>query len=219
MEGRGKEILEQLLRGRTPEERERLSLAWERIATGDPDSLPVLFALSDRFSLEAHAALLGEMRSIHASLEGMAREIGQGASATVERTELAAEATLDHADRFGELIPKLEQIVTSQEEASTRAIGQVQAIAKDIDQALRAARQQYDRSGSWKLVGFLALLAALVAGIGFWSGGELRSWRERERIYELLHLSASGDNEAAQELSEHIKNYRERHKLLSGKTR
>jgi len=188
MDSRGKEILEQLLRERSPEERERLSQAWERTAAGDPESLPVLFALSDRFSLEAHAALLGEMRLIQAEVEGMAREMGQGARATVERTEAAAKGALDHAARFGELIPRLERMVSGQEEACRRLVREVEKSARDIERSLEAARRQHQESVTWSTLVFLALLTAIMAGIGFWLGGELRGWREREPADKPLPL-------------------------------
>lgn len=69
-------ILRILLAGTEPEDRERLRVAWERHAQGDPDSLPALYALADRFSLIAHAALLQRqeklLETFHARMGGAA---------------------------------------------------------------------------------------------------------------------------------------------------
>jgi len=51
-------VLRILLTQTEPEDRDRLRVAWERHAQGNPDSLPALYALADRFSLAAHAELL-----------------------------------------------------------------------------------------------------------------------------------------------------------------
>lgn len=213
----GRDVLELLLRERSPEERQRLAEAWERVAGGDPESLPVLYALADRFSLEAHAALLGEIRMIHASLEGMAREIGQGATATVERTESAAKATSAHAALFAELIPKLERIAIDQEQAATKAVKDVGSAAGDIERSLRAARQHYDRSETWKNVVGLALLTTLLTATGFLLGGKLYEWREVDRLRGLIHRWDSGDKGANEELSRELRSYRERHGLAKPK--
>ncbi|RYD30276.1 MAG: hypothetical protein EOP86_20270 [Verrucomicrobiaceae bacterium] len=69
-------ILRILLARTEPEDRERLRVAWERHAQGDPDSLPSLYALADRFSLMAHAALLQRqerlLEAFHARVGGAA---------------------------------------------------------------------------------------------------------------------------------------------------
>ena len=52
------DTLATLLKGVEEKDRIRLKVAWERHAKGDPDSLPALYALADRFSILAHAALL-----------------------------------------------------------------------------------------------------------------------------------------------------------------
>jgi hypothetical protein len=57
-------ILSLLLAKQKPEDQARLRVAWERYAKGDPDSLPALYALADRFSLHAHAALLDEQKKL-----------------------------------------------------------------------------------------------------------------------------------------------------------
>ena len=62
--GDSSRVLEILLSQMTSEDRERLLVAWERHAQGDPDSLPALYALADRFSLTAHAALLERQESL-----------------------------------------------------------------------------------------------------------------------------------------------------------
>lgn len=202
-----------LLRERTPEERQRLAEAWERVAGGDPDSLPALYALADRFSLEAHAALLNEIRSIHSHLEGMAREIGQGASVTVQRTEAAAQATSDHAALFRGLIPKLEGLAVDQEQASTKAIQGVKATAENIESSLRAARQQYDRSENWKTTAFMALIAGVVFAVlgaaGFLTGAELRNHQERRELNALLARWRDGDDAAYRQLMERVEAQRQ----------
>lgn len=209
----GRDVLEMLLRERTPEERQRLAEAWERVAGGDPDSLPALYALADRFSLEAHAALLNEIRSIHGHLEGMAREIGQGASVTVQRTEAAAQATSDHAALFRELIPKLERIAVDQEQAATKALGSVKMTAGEIERSLRAAKQHYDRGDTWRMAAFIAVVFALMGSIGFLLGGKLYEWREVERLRGLLDRWDNGDKSVNDELGREIREYRERHGL------
>jgi hypothetical protein len=62
-------VLEILLSQTTSEDRERLLVAWERHAQGDPDSLPALYALADRFSLTAHATLLERQESLLAAFQ------------------------------------------------------------------------------------------------------------------------------------------------------
>ena len=62
-------VLEILLSQTSSEDRERLLVAWERHAQGDPDSLPALYALADRFSLTAHAALLERQESLLAAFQ------------------------------------------------------------------------------------------------------------------------------------------------------
>ena len=67
--GDGGRVLEILLSQTTSEERERLRVAWERHAHGDPDSLPALYAMADRFSLIAHAAILERQESLLADFQ------------------------------------------------------------------------------------------------------------------------------------------------------
>lgn len=62
-------VLEILLLQMTSEDRERLLVAWERHAQGDPDSLPALYAMADRFSLIAHAAILERQENLLADFE------------------------------------------------------------------------------------------------------------------------------------------------------
>lgn len=69
----GARTLEILLSQMTREDRERLRVAWERHAQGDPDSLPAIYALADRFSLTAHAALLKQQENL---LESFKETIG-----------------------------------------------------------------------------------------------------------------------------------------------
>lgn len=178
MDGRGKEILEQLLRERTPEERRRLSAAWERAAGGDPDSLPALFALSDRFSLEAHAAMLAEMVRMRADLEHMAREIGRGAGATVARAEAAAAAAGERAARFESLIPAVEGMVREQREEGLALLARAEESARSISRELGEARRTQERLLSGGMVVFSAVLTTIAMGLGFWAGGELRALRE-----------------------------------------
>jgi hypothetical protein len=63
-------ILRILLVQTGPEDRERLKVAWERHAGGDPHSLPALYALADRFSLMAHAALLERQEKLLEAFHG-----------------------------------------------------------------------------------------------------------------------------------------------------
>jgi hypothetical protein len=162
----GREVIELLLRERTPEERQRLAEAWERVAGGDPDSLPAIYALADRFSLEAHAALLGETRAIHASLEGMAREIGQGATATVERTERAASECKTAEGRIAGLVEKLEVLAVSQSETAE----QVRlSLLDETKAAIRQIREEATGKGRsrWMWTGLAALIGVIA---GYWIG-------------------------------------------------
>jgi hypothetical protein len=206
-------VLEFLLRERTPEERQRLVQAWERVAGGDPDSLPAIYALADRFSLEAHAALLAEIQSIHGSLEGMAREIGKGAAATVDRTEAAAKAALDHAGRFEKLIPKLETIIATSGREANDQLRQARTVAEDIATELRDAKQDYAQRETWRYIISLALLTVLLTAAGFLLGGKLYEWHEVERLHGLIHQWQRGDREAAQAIGEEMESYRLRHGL------
>ena len=67
--GNSGRVLEILLSQMTSEDRERLLVAWERHAQGDPDSLPALYAMADRFSLIAHAAILDRQENLLADFE------------------------------------------------------------------------------------------------------------------------------------------------------
>ena len=62
-------VLKILLSQTSSEDRERLLIAWERHAQGDADSLPALYALADRFSLTAHAALLERQEILLAAFQ------------------------------------------------------------------------------------------------------------------------------------------------------
>ncbi len=212
MNGRGEEILKQLLRDRTPEERERLSRAWQRFAEGDPDSLPALYALSDRFSLEAHALLLDEVRRIHGSIEGMAREIGEGASATVARTEAAAKAAGDRLDDFAKWMVDFHKLAAELTNAEKVAMHSMSNSVAQVTAELRRADEEHRNGLKWRLVAGVAFLAGMVtlgAGVlGFWIGAEGKVRQERQQMDELLSAWETGDDEAYRQLMERIRNHR-----------
>ena len=163
----GREVIELLLRERTPEERQRLAEAWERVAGGDPDSLPAIYALADRFSLEAHAALLAETRSIHANLAEMARDIGRGATATVERTERAASECTSAEARIAGLVDKLELLAVSQAETAERMRS---SLLNETKAAMRQIRDEAADRSRWNPVAWICLCTILAGFAGYWIG-------------------------------------------------
>lgn len=208
----GRDVLELLLRERSPEERERLAEAWERAAGGDPDSLPAIYALADRFSLEAHAALLAEIRTIHGHLEGMAREIGQGARATVERTEAAARGVAGKTSEFSGLLGRFENLARERVAAEAAALATMTEAGTRMASELDQAKAGFKESQKWRLVAGMAIAAGVVfaalGAAGFLTGAELRTRHERRELDALLSRWETGEGEAYKQLLRRIEEYR-----------
>ncbi len=51
-------VLKLLLAARTPDDQARLRVGWEKYASGNPESAPVVFALAQLFVMDAHATML-----------------------------------------------------------------------------------------------------------------------------------------------------------------
>jgi hypothetical protein len=204
-----RQVLELLLREQTPEDRERLTRAWERFSGGDPESLPALYALADRFSLDAHAALLGEMRTMHESIGVMAREIGNGASATVKRTEQAATSGRESAEKIEALIARFEQDAKEREQRASRHLQKITASAESASNELAASGERMARGIRWRNALLVACIAVLAGIAGHRVGGEVRIREDRSELNKLLSQWEAGDREAYDQIIERVKTHRE----------
>lgn len=205
----GRQVLDLLLRERNPEERERLARAWERFAGGDPDSLPALYALADRFSLEAHAALLAEMKAMHEGTGLMAREIGDGAGTTVKRTEEAAARSGECVDQMKLIVDQFESEAKSRREDAASELRSITRASENASRELAATGKKLARANRGRSLWVVCVAALAVGSAGGWFiGGEARVRIERERIGAMIDRWEAGDGKAYREIMAYLENYR-----------
>ena len=203
---KGDDILATLLSGLTGEDRERLRLAHARFRDGDPDSIPALLALADRFSLAAHAELVIRAEEALARYE---TSLLPSIERAVQNAEKRIEASADQ---------KIAQLAAAFDSAKTLP-GAVQTVIGHAERAtkdLKAATRAFANVDGWRNLVFLSLMAIGVAALGFWFGSVCRGWHQAERFRGLLHRSDLGDTNASGELWNEIQEYRTRNHLKAG---
>ncbi len=200
---KGDDILTTLLSGLTAEDRERLRIAHARFRDGDPESIPALLALADRFSLAAHAELVIRAEEALARYE-------TALLPSIERAAAAAEKRLEDGGnrKLAELAEAFESAKNLPGHVQT-VVGQAERATKD----LKAATKAFASVDGWRNLLFLTLLAIGVAAAGFWLGSVGRDRQQAERLRELLHRSDQGDAQANSALWKEIQDYRAKNNL------
>lgn len=186
--------LEALLQGESAEERERVIRAWHDLLRGDPDSMPVQFALVTR----------GTAKILVATVEG-ARTVLADAVAARTEVEQARRGFALEADRR---LAELGQLMESGK-----------SLPAAIDAAVARAGEVTGKVSNQKprRIGPATILAAFVAAaLAFWLGGEWRSRQEQTIVANLLDRWQQGDGDAYRELMGRIGRYREIHQTLEG---
>lgn len=186
--------LEALLQGETPEERERVIRAWHALLRGDPESVPVQFALVTRGVAKIMAATVDAARVTLADAGAARAEVDQA------RKGFALEA-----DRR---LAELSQLM----DAGKKLPGTINAaVARAQEVTAELSGRPPRRFGA---VGVFALAA--VAALVFWIGGEWRSRQEQATVGKLLDRWEQGDGDAYRELIGRIGKYREFHQKPVG---
>ena len=188
--------LESLLRGEKPEERERIIRAWHDLLQGDPESMPVQFALVTRGVGKVLAATVEEARKVSE----------EAATARTELDKARNDLALEIDRKIGE--------VKLAFETARKLPGEIEAAAGSAREA--AAKLSESGRGIASRFGWLFFLACFLigaAGAGYWIGGEWRVRQEQDRIDGLLHRWEQGDGDAYNELIERIGRYREIHQI------
>lgn len=65
------DVLRLLLADRTPDQQARLQAGWEKYASGNPESVPAIFALAQLFVMDAHAAMLDRQSGLLDEFQGI----------------------------------------------------------------------------------------------------------------------------------------------------
>lgn len=189
--------LEALLQGEPPEERERVIRAWHDLLRGDPESMPVQFALVTRGTAKILAATVQGARTVLADAGAARSEVDQA------RRGFALEADRRIAE-LGQLMEAGKSLPAAIDAAVARA-GEATA---------NLSAQGSRRFGPAAAVGLLAVLA-----LAFWIGGEWRHRQEQETIGRLLDRWEKGDGNAYRELIGRIGKYREIHQAAGEGTK
>ncbi|MEO6476731.1 hypothetical protein [Luteolibacter sp.] len=169
-----REILDILLRERTAEDREWLIQAWERFGDGDPQSLPALYALTDRFSLDAHAALLQETNRLHGDIKRMSAELATKTEEAARLVQAAANTEAETAARFKELVTRLEKSAGEQGTQAMELFAAAKQASLQIVHDLEKAKREAAKGDHWWTAGALAVFFAIFAVAGFWTGGAVK---------------------------------------------
>lgn len=205
---KGDDILATLLCGLTVEDRERLRLAHARFRDGDPESIPALLALADRFSLAAHAELVIRAEEALARYEtSLLPSIEKAAKEAEKRIEAIAQqniAELSAAFDSAKALPGAVQTV----------IGHAERATKDLKSATRA----FADVDGWRNLVFLIVMTLALGALGFWFGTMGQGWHQAERFRVLLHRSDRGDPDASSELWKEIQDYRARNHLKAAES-
>lgn len=181
--------LEALLQGEPPEERERVIRAWHVLLRGDPESVPVQFALVTRGIAKILAATVAASRNT----------LADAAAARAEVEQARRGFALETDRRLAELTQTLE--------AGKKLPGAIEAaVTRAQEMTANLSAREPRRFGA---MGAFALVAVVLAA--FWIGGEWRYRREQDTVGKLLDRWEQGDGNAYRELIGRIGRYREIH--------
>jgi len=188
--------LEALLQGEPSEERERVIRAWHDLLRGDPESVPVQFALVTR----------GTAKILAATVEG-ARVVLADAGAARAEVEQARRGFALEADRRLAELGQLMETGKSLPDAIDAAV----ARAREVTANLPA-----QGSRRFTPAAVVGIVVVVVVALAFWIGGEWRFRQEQETVSRLLDRWEKGDANAYRELIGRIGKYREIHQAGEG---
>lgn len=189
--------LEALLQGESPEERERVIRAWHGLLRGDPDSVPVQFALVTRGMAKILAGTVDAARATLADAGAARAEVDQARRGFALETDRRL-AELGQAMEAGKSLPA----------AIDAAVARAQEITAELSPK---------RSRGFGATGILVLVAT--AALAFWIGGQWRQRQEQHAVGELLHRWERGDSDAYRELVGRIGRYRDFHQTTGEGTK
>lgn len=186
--------LEALLQGEAPEERERVIRAWHALLRGDPESVPVQFALVTRGMAKMLAATVKAARNTLADAGAARAEVEQA------RRGFALEADRRLAE-LAQLMDAGKKLPVAIDAAVTRAEALTTELATRTPRPFGAAR---------------AFVLAAIAVAALWIGMEWRARQEQAMVGKLLDRWEQGDGDAYRELIGRVGKYRETHQKPAG---
>ncbi len=181
--------LEAMLQGEAPEERERVIRAWHALLRGDPESMPVQFALVTR----------GMAKILAGTVDAARNTLSDAAAARAEVDQARKGFALETDRRLAEL-GRLMEAGKNLPAALDAAVARAREAAADLP------GQRPRRFGAAQVLSLIAF-----AAFAFWMGGEWRQRQEQRTVGQLLDRWEKGDGDAYRELIGRIGRYREFH--------